>query len=344
MNIKDTLLTSASVLVLSAGLGAADPAGPAASGNVAYIGQNGNDNEMLIDQASTTESRAGRFAQPVQQDGDDNRLRLRQRGSENRFGSNAAGTFGEARQDGSFNLLEVLQDGSRNQFTVILQLAPNGLSAPANKADIEQSGNFGNIGTITQTSAVPDALDANILSVTQKNGSSIRLTTVEQLFTGAAGDIGNSMTIMQDGPTGNITEARQIGFQNNMELTQTGRTNLIRSAIQDGSMNSAIVTMTGDFNNRADSDFTGDALFAAGGLEPGIVRQTGVANILNMAVNGNDNLFTLISDDGGNTIDGFVEGNFNQAVVFQTGGDNSAVFTQTGNNNNLGIIQGGGSP
>ena len=49
-------------------------------------------------------------------------------------------------------------------------------------------------------------------------------------------------------------------------------------------------------------------------------------------------MFSLRQSSGGNSIDGSIDGNFNQAVVSQSGGD-TAVFTQVGTGNNIGISQ-----
>ncbi|MCY0094038.1 hypothetical protein [Hoeflea ulvae] len=305
--------------------------------NKAYIDQGGDTNTALIDQAGGTGNRAGRSAQRVTQDGDDNTLTIIQSGTGgNKFGTTSNDNSGSVIQTGSRNVLDAEQNGDRNQAATVLQTAPGGLSGPSNVATIRQLGNFGGIGTVTQSSAVSSTSVMNTATLTQKGGNSIKIGTVDQEFTGVSGDTGNDITIFQNGPTNNVGIARQLGHDNTVDISQSGgRTNKVALADQIGHGNTSSLYFTGNYNGN--SDLALGTFAAMSGAASSTSYQNGIDNTISLTAIGDSNLFGFNQSGDFNSAVGTVNGNSNQLAIAHLGSSNVTNFEQSGDGNDAGF-------
>lgn len=337
MKMMKTGLAATTALCLSMSMAYADD-------NKAFLDQDGDNNSASVDQSGSSQGQAGRTGKAMFQDGDNNSIDILQTATQNRTGVASSGTNGEITQTGSRNVLDIEQGGSLgdNQTVNVIQTAPDGLSGVSNTATIKQLGNYGGIGTVSQTSAVSSSSVMNTMTLTQKGGNSIKIGSASQQFTGAPGDTGNTMTIMQNGPTNKVNAASQVGYDNLLDITQTGgRTNLVSLASQNGSGNLANLSFDGDYNGNA--GFTSGGAAEAAGAAASAAVQIGTDNRIGMSIIANSNQFGFYQNGHDNQATGIsITGDMNELGVWQDGTSNMLTLAAiTGTENNLGIRQDG---
>lgn len=146
---------------------------------------------------------------------------------------------------------------------------------------------------------------------------------------------------------GNVVGVEQMGGANTATLSLTGSDNAF-GIHQDGT-NTLDLTIEGD-RNGGTAAFSGVAAAlrtatTAYDLAPGVLSQTGAGNSISLTVRGEaggvgtDNLFAIVQDGDGNSVDGLQAGTGNQVAILQTGSFNTVGFTQTGSFNILAVSQ-----
>lgn len=114
---------------------------------------------------------------------------------------------------------------------------------------------------------------------------------------------------------------------------------VINQALQgEGLGNSVRVSISGNRNGGA-ADLLFTSVATKNGLLPGSVTQTGLGNLVEMDVTGDDNLFAVAQLGNDNTVQATIIGVGNQASVSQMGNGNFASFTQNGMGNIISVRQ-----
>ena len=272
-------------------------------------------------------------------DGDDNDVDVRQ--DSNLIGNTAAATI-----VGDDNDLLIDQDGANNASATVtgntnlldivqagLSSATAGVTGDDNVVSIDQDGI--NQATVTIAGLAPAA---------GGNGNTVAAT---QLTTGLGF---NDLTVTVFGSDNDIVSSQTNGGfgTNSAAITFNGNNNFL-DVVQTkggllGSGNSLTVNLTGNDNNDLPGFTSPVALSAAGTLSPGQIVQSGAGNGITLNVGANDpasngNLFAFSQTGDTNTIQGAIDGSFNQAVVVQAGSSNFTSFVQIGNYNVLGVNQ-----
>lgn len=304
-------------------------------GNWANNAISGNDNTVFVDQSGdwhesyVRELSGDANVIDVIQDGyynisdltvigSDNEIEIDQDGDQNVIGWTMVG-------DG--NVLEFEQDGDGNEITTGV---------------FEGSGNEVNIDQI----------------------GDINLATVETV-----GGQANTFEINQVGE-GNTAYAGVIGLFNEFDLTQVGDANEISTVNFDGILNTVEIEQDGDANLALAQAGIGDATYYADGniidmSQEGIentasvelasnvtssyneimVSQTGELNLLDLLVNGDDNVVSVMQEGVGNWVTDetggqfVISGDMNTFEVTQMGNDNLVTGSITGNGGTVSVTQ-----
>lgn len=255
------------------------------------------------------------------QDGNDNKLRVEQDGSNNVAGNRTTHYNEYLKQAGDNNLMDIQQTGNSNQ---VARNGPgnsgafqtgnlNKLTLTQTSFGYNQHGNGHQIDRIRQNSsdsATGNAGDTNVATITQK---------------------GTTATIIGQGPSaghyiGVITQTHSTGAANSLEIEQAGA----YSAHYGGGQNNRIGTVTqngSDNSATLKQDGTGPVQTTSG------QQQRGPSNVINTV------------DQQGSGHDARVTQNGFQnyvAKVEQSSSDNSALISLTGSGN--GATRGSGHP
>lgn len=128
----------------------------------------------------------------------------------------------------------------------------------------------------------------------------------------------------------NIADVTISGKANDLGITQLSS--------GGSSSNIARVSIVGDRNGGVAGGSILPA-FAALGLVPGTIVQSGEGNSITLTVVGNDNLFALGQIGSGNVIAGMIGGTENKVAAIQTGNGNTLSFSVIGTGNTLTVSQ-----
>jgi hypothetical protein len=291
---------------------------------IGRIWQNGSDNGVVIDQINGENE-----VRTVTQWGAGNRLTVDQDGARNLVDiveqnndvQGGGGNIAELRFESDANG----SDGA-NGFSNFASGLPT-VRAPG-QAQVFQ------LGSENTLSFLATGGSNNLYGFTQDgDGNGVRAISdgnANEIAIAQFGD-GNSLSSVQDGDR-NRGAILQFGDYNVVDLTQTGNGNLARVVIE------------GSFNNAPRGSFAEPLLAASsapgiGRLGPGVLRQVGADNSIELDVIGDNHLFAVLSEGARNQVVGFMQGSGNQALIVQTGDDNIANFSQVGSGNAVLILQ-----
>jgi len=263
-------------------------------------------------------------------------------------------------QDGFYNISDLTVIGSDNEIEIDQDGDDNvigwSMVGDANVLEFEQDGNGNEIAT--------GAFDGSDNEVNIDQIGDINLATVETI-----GGIANTFEINQVG-TSNIAYAGVIGLFNEFDLTQVGDANEISAVNFDGFFNTVEIEQDGDANLALAQAGIGESTFIADGniiemSQEGIenvasvelasnansnfneimVSQSGELNLLDLLVNGNDNIISVMQEGVGNWVTDESGGQFaitgdaNTFEVTQMGNDNLVTGSITGNGGTVSVTQ-----
>lgn len=260
----------------------------------------------------------------VLQTGMSNSATLEVTGDYNAFGvaqTGNANTIGTVAILGDGNQFGAAQTGDENELLVTSFIGDDNIVGVTQNAGFPAGGNLVTLALVGNGNLVDLDQDSN--------------KKANRIYASVLGDT-NDLTINQTtGASDNASSVATVdidGNSNHLNVQQNSQ----RSA---GGPQTVDISITGDFNNNA-GVFTGDALTAAGLLNPGDIVQERNGSDVTIDVIGSSNLFaTYQSGNPGSSISGTINGNFNQAAVRQVGTANSTTFAQNGNYNVLGVKQ-----
>lgn len=294
-------------------------------GNViGRIWQNGSDNLSDILQVN-----GGNQLQTVTQQGDANILTVRQRG---------AGNFVDIVEQNNG-----VTRGRGNQANLTFESDNNGIEGSPGLTDFASDfpttrtpgqAQLFQLGSDNTLSFLATSGTLNLYGFIQEGDGndivSVAAGTANQIAIAQFGD-GNDASSVQDGDN-NLGAILQVGNYNVIDLDQNGDGNAVRVSIE------------GSFVNSGRASFAQPLLAAAsapgiGRLAPGMLRQTGSNNDIDIDVIGDAHLFAVLSEGSGNQVVGSMQGSGNQAMVVQMGDDNIATFSQSGSGNSVLIMQ-----
>lgn len=335
------------ILGFSIAIGAASHAAAQSATNEAWIGQTGDTNAIIIDQAGIGNSvGANTSTLRMNQDGRFNAITFKQTGW-----SNSAGATIPARsnmpqgvtQQGDRNAIEITQQNrdatGYNAIAAILQVSLKGLSLLANSLHVTQNDAGGDgtaghsIGWIMQKNTADD-LRQNRARLLQSGGLAGLGNEIASLLQSGEGNIvettqtqdanrigglrqkggGNEMTIQQgEGEYNTVDRVDQVGELNRAQIRQSGNRNYVASALQNSeklaiSGNTLVVLLAGDDNG-------GDGMGGGGAFTSDVtggvgVYQSGLTQI------GDDNAIRMTVNGGSENLFGFFQvGYGNGAVV-----------------------------
>ena len=169
---------------------------------------------------------------------------------------------------------------------------------------------------------------------------------------------------------GNTAYAGVIGLLNEFDLTQVGDANEISTVNFDGLFNTVEIEQDGDANLALAQAGIGDATYYADGniiemSQEGVentasvelasdvtssyneimVSQTGELNLLDLLVNGDDNIVSVMQEGVGNWVTDdaggqfVISGDMNTFEVTQMGNDNLVTGSITGNGGTVSVTQ-----
>lgn len=277
----------------------------------------------------------GNTVETVMQEGTANEIDIRQAFDRN--------LVDRVQQTGALNAIRIDQVGSNNLVaevaqnnegraslgnTVVLNFAASGTGRSAigvTGAFREAAGALGvDQASVFQTG---DANDVNF-SVAQGDNNLFGFMQV--------GD-GNDVLGTVSG-TDNETAALQIGDGNNVRFDLDGVGNVL-AVQQDGNNNRVNATLAGNLNNAG--AFTGPVpgIAKAADLAPGLFRQLGDSNLVDVAMTGDRQLVAVLQQGNSNEVAAVMSGSGHQAVIIQTGNGNLASLNQSGQNNTATIRQ-----
>ena len=272
---------------------------------------------------------------------------------------------------GDANVIDVIQDGFYNvsDLTVIgfendIEIDQDGdqntvgwsMVGDANEIEFEQDGNGNEI-----TTGVFEGIE-NAVNIDQIGD--FNLATVETLGGGA-----NTFEINQIGDS-NTAYAGVIGLFNEFDLTQVGDANEISTVNFDGWFNTVEIEQDGDFNLVLAQAGIGDSTYIADGnliemSQEGIentasvelardvtsgyneimVSQSGELNLLDLLIDGSDNIVSVMQEGAGNWVTDdaggqfVISGDMNTFEVTQMGNDNLVTGSITGNGGTVSVTQ-----
>lgn len=262
----------------------------------------------------------------ITQLGGNNDASLEFTGDGNDFGVYQTGTdnsVGSILVTGDDNLIGVDQDGTGN----ILALGV--IEGDRNNVGVLQAG----IGNLATVSILGGASDDNGVRV-QQDGTNNATVTV----TGSMNDVRLNQGLLLGAGGTNLATVSIVGDDNVLDILQQG---------DNEGLFGVSVTIDGSGNNSAGAgafaSLFGGALTASG-LSAGQIVQQGTDNLINIKVgnlspSSDNNLFAFKQTGDGNTVNGTINGDGNQALVFQSGDSNTTNFTQTGGNNYVVVTQ-----
>ncbi len=247
------------------------------------------------------------------------------------------------------NDIEIDQDGDQN--TVGWSMVGD-----ANEIEFEQDGDGNEI-----TTGVFEGIE-NAVNIDQIGD--FNLATVETLGGGA-----NTFEINQIGDS-NTAYAGVIGLFNEFDLTQVGDANEISTVNFDGWFNTVEIEQDGDFNLALAQAGIGDSTYIADGnliemSQEGIentasvelardvtsgyneimVSQSGELNLLDLLIDGSDNIVSVMQEGAGNWVTDdaggqfVISGDMNTFEVTQMGNDNLVTGSITGNGGTVSVTQ-----
>ena len=244
-------------------------------------------------------------------------------------------------QKGSGGTFTLNQSGNGNNIKTVSQFGKyysgsNGVNYRTNELTVNQSSNNNVITAVIQDGGtVTNNGNRNQMTLKQRGASGNIIGDAEQ--DGSK----NVMTVDQNGAGNEIANAFQGNFNNvinsdnsTMAITQKGNNNYIDTASQAGAGHNMTLTFNGNNNGQGGAfthTETTEVVSAVNGAETiptssassgglfgqGYAMQAGTGNSMNMQFTGNNNKFAIGQFGPGDTIDGNVNGSYNEVALYQ---------------------------
>lgn len=333
------------------------------SNGITLIDQDGDDNEAFVTQTGGTGNKVGLIYQNSNAAIAGNYANVIMTGTGNGAGLLTGNALvdrvssGQITQIGGNNDASLEFTGDGNDFGVYQTGADNStgsilVTGDDNQVGVDQDGT----GNILALGVIEG--DRNNVGVEQDGTANMAAVSI---LGGASDD--NQVLVQQDGTndasvtvTGSLNDVTVnqglllgAGGTNLATVSITGDSNLL-DILQEGDnegLYGVLVTIDGSGNNSlAAGPFDGlfGSALTASGLSAGQVVQQGTDNLIDIKVGNlvpasDNNLFAFRQTGNDNAINGTINGDANQAVVYQSGNSNTANFTQTGGENFLLVLQ-----